>query len=114
MVTAIEVLSGSKFSVVKQGCTITPGAYNAMVNAFPHGTDFQRKMGEILSRHVCGDWGDVDAHDRKVNEGALKTGARILSAYTVAGEKLWVISDAAWTDDPKLREVTTILRPEDY
>lgn len=74
----------------------------------------QRSLSGLLFRHVNGDWGDVNPHDWKVNEEALKTGARILSSYTLFGVKLWIISDAAWGDDPHVREVTTILRPEDY
>jgi hypothetical protein len=56
----------------------------------------------------------VCKQDAQANEDALKTGARVLSSYVVDGIKLWVISDAAWTEDPRLREVTTILRPCDY
>jgi hypothetical protein len=32
---------------------------------------------ELLERHVCGDWGDLDAFDRRENERALRSGARI-------------------------------------
>jgi hypothetical protein len=72
-------------------------------------------LREILTRHYSGDWGEVDKHDHAVNEAALRTGARILSAYTVAGIKLWIITDAAYDSDrPRVRQVTTILRPEDY
>jgi len=110
----MNLLNGSKFSIKKEGVTMVTSTYNKVADALPDTKDFQRAMGEILSRHVCGDWGDVCAHDAKVNEDALKSGARILSAYTVAGIKLWVISDAAWNEDPLLRQVTTILRPEDY
>jgi hypothetical protein len=110
----MNLLHGSRFSIKKEGVTITPGAYNEVADKLTATKDFQRKMGEILSRHICGDWGDVCAQDAKANEDALKSGARILSAYTVAGIKLWVISDAAWNEDSLLRQVTTILRPEDY
>ena len=61
-----------------------------------------------LRRHVNGDWGDVNAHDRKANEDALREGTRIFSVYrTESGIKFWVITE---TD----RSVTTILLPEDY
>jgi hypothetical protein len=35
----------------------------------------------LLSRHASGDWGDLDAHDRRENERSLKHGWRILSSY---------------------------------
>ncbi len=70
--------------------------------------DWHGSAAALLSRHVCGDWGEVDAHDRAVNENALKTGAaRLLRAYTVAGERIWVITEASRTE-------TTILLPEEY
>ena len=73
-----------------------------------------RALRGILNRHRAGDWGDIDKQDVKANESALKYGNRILSAYTVFGVKLWIITDAAWEDDPRVRQVTTILQPSDY
>lgn len=68
----------------------------------------------ILDRYVTGDWGSIDAHDVQVNADALKSGARVMGEYEVRGVTIWVISDAAWYSNPAVREVTTILRPEDY
>lgn len=62
----------------------------------------------LLARHLAGDWGEVDAEDTQANEAALQTGARLLSVYTVAGVKLFVITEA----EP--RAVTTILRADEY
>jgi hypothetical protein len=67
-----------------------------------------QQPGEFLARHVIGDWGDLDAHDRAENEFSLQHGLRLLSAYhTSAGEKLWVITEAD-------RSSTCILLPEEY
>ena len=67
-----------------------------------------QQSGEFLARHVIGDWGDLDAHDRAENEFSLQHGLRLLSAYhTSAGEKLWVITEAD-------RSSTCILLPEEY
>jgi hypothetical protein len=109
-----ETITGRMFAIRKAGVTMVSGAYNEVVDALDNPNDFQDKLLHCIFNHVNGVWGDVDAHDAKVNDEALKTGARIVSEYTVAGVRLWVISDAAHTDDPKLREVTTIMRPEDY
>jgi hypothetical protein len=63
---------------------------------------------ELLARHAAGDWGELDAHDRRANNRAIKDGTRILSAYTLpGGRKLWIITEAD-------RSVTTILLPEEY
>ena len=62
----------------------------------------------LLARHLAGDWVEVDAEDAQANEAALQTGARLLSVYTVAGVKLFVITEA----EP--RAVTTILLADEY
>ena len=63
---------------------------------------------EFLQRHLRGDWGEVDAHDRRENELALRRGLRLLSAYTLRdGTRIWVITEAD-------RSATTLLLPEDY
>lgn len=63
---------------------------------------------EFLHRHVRGDWGEVDDHDRRANDLAVQHGLRVLSAYrTRRGTRLWVITEAD-------RQVTTLLLPEEY
>lgn len=68
-------------------CVATPAAL-ALLNA--------QKIGafDLLQRHQSGDWGDLGRDDRHANEVALVTGARILSAYHVGGEKLYAITEA--------------------
>jgi hypothetical protein len=68
-----------------------------------------------LDRHVTGDWGEIDKHDHRVNWEALQTGARILSAYDMPSVgRIWIITDAAYTEDVQTRQVTTVLFPSDY
>jgi hypothetical protein len=79
----------------------TPGALEAF-----------RQSGDepltYLQRHLAGDWGDVDEHDRRENELSLQHGWRILSAYTLSdGEKIWIITEAD-------RSATTFLLPAEY
>ena len=45
-------------------------------------------------RIVRGDWGELDSHDTKENEEAVKHGYRILSAYGKGDERLWIITEA--------------------
>ena len=74
----------------------TPGALLALEKA-------GQSPGEFLARHHSGDWGDLEEEDRQENARSLEHGFRLLSAYkTVAGEKLWVITEAD-------RSVTTLL-----
>ncbi len=61
-----------------------------------------------LNRHSRGDWGNVDADDRKENDLSVEKGFRILSAYkTAKGETFWIITEAG-------RQSTTVLLPSDY
>lgn len=63
---------------------------------------------ELLSRHLLGDWGEVDASDKAANDAAVRDGfARIVSVYGEGDRTLYVITEAD-------RSATTILRPEDY
>ena len=66
------------------------------------------ELQRAFRRHASGDWGDLDADDRRANEDALKNGARLLSSYkTTAGTKFWIITEAD-------RSSTTALLPEEY
>jgi hypothetical protein len=63
---------------------------------------------EFLMRHLSGDWGELDAEDRKENVYSLEHGLRLLSAYRLKdGTKIWVITEAD-------RSATTILLPSEY
>lgn len=62
----------------------------------------------LVARHVAGDFGDVDSHDRQANEDAIRTGERILSSYTLVNdEKVWVLTEAD-------RSSTCVLTPNCY
>ena len=61
-----------------------------------------------LGRHSACDWGDVSWEDRVRNNSALKTSARLFSAYHDSNDtKFWIITEAD-------RSYTTVLLPEDY
>lgn len=65
-----------------------------------------------LNRHRAGDWGDLDEEDKAVNAAALSTGARILSAYQLGTDRIWIITDACCDDGH--RASTCLLLPEEY
>ena len=61
-----------------------------------------------LSRHVRGDWGNLEAEDWQANERALALGGRLFSSYHSRQKvKFWIITESD-------RSVTTALLPEDY
>ena len=85
----------------------TPGALNALQQT-------GQQPSEFLDRHVNGDWGKLDNHEKKANhraiehEGDKERQERVLSAYGLNdGVKIWVITE--WD-----RSVTTLLLPEEY
>ena len=82
--------------------TATPGAVEALQAE-------GMSPWALLTRHATGDWGDLDAHDKQVNEEAIADGNRIFSAYVLpkTQQKLWVITEAD-------RSSTTILLPDEY
>jgi hypothetical protein len=79
----------------------TPGALAALEQAG------QGPM-EFVCRHAAGDWGIVDAADRRENELSLREGFRLMSVYTLRdGTKLWIITEAD-------RSSTCLLLPSEY
>lgn len=79
----------------------TPGALDALRAA-------DVTVDDLLTRHLCGDWGDLSEEDREQNDLALEAGLRVLSSYTLtANVKVWIITE--WD-----RSVTTVLLPDDY
>lgn len=61
----------------------------------------------LVLRHVTGDFGDLSDADRKANLDSIHFGDRVLSAYEVAGERVWVITEHD-------RSVTTVLLASEY
>ena len=84
----------------------TPGALKALEEA-------GQSPAFFLDRHLAGDWGEVDAEDKRVNDQALVSGERLLSAYrTLKGERIWVITEAVGDDGR--RAASTLLTPHEY
>lgn len=82
-----------------------PGTVHATIGALQVASPDQ--IRQLLDRHTSGDWGDLCEDDKRANDSALTHGGRILSAYHVNGEKLWVLTEAS-------REQTTVLTPGEY
>ena len=78
----------------------TPGALDLLDRTSTNAALF-------LDRHQRGDFGTVGAEDAQANKDAIKNGNRILSSYTIGGERLWIITEADLSG-------TTLLLPEEY
>lgn len=78
----------------------TPGALKVLEGA-------QINLLLLVGRHICGDYGDLGIEDVQANAHAIKHGLRILSAYNVLDERLYVITEAD-------RSATTILLTSEY
>ena len=61
-----------------------------------------------LSRHMRGDWGDLDAEDHEANDRALSEGRILFSVYHSPNKvKFYIVTEGNPT-------VSTIMLPEDY
>ena len=81
------------------------------VGATPGALDLLDRTGMnaaiFVDRHQRGDFGTVGADDAQANKDAIEDGNRILSSYTIDGERLWIITEAD-------RAFTTLLLPGEY
>ena len=76
----------------------TPGALARLA-------EFGIPAAALLARHMAGDWGDVDADDRRANDRAVRDGDRVLSAHETTAGRVWLITE--WNRS------TTLLPEED-
>ena len=81
----------------------------------------------LIARHIQGEWGDCHPDDAVLNEQAIQDGSRIMSVYRLVNQELidetprhkrsdlptiWCITDA--TNEMGIRDVSTLLLPQDY
>ena len=72
----------------------------------------RERILECLQLHVSGVWGELDNHDKRANQDALRHGDRLLSSYFIDPAKplegkFWIITEAD-------RSSTCVLLPEEY
>ncbi len=85
---------------------MTTNVKNRLQEAHPD--HWEEELQQLISRHVSGDWGDLDEEDKRDNQVSLERGFRILSAYNTTSDlRVWVITEAD-------RSCTTCLLPQDY
>ena len=61
----------------------------------------------FIHQHHGGLWGDVPPEDAQENDFSVLNGFRVLSSYQIAGERVWIITEAD-------RSCTTLLFPSEY
>ncbi|RBB37553.1 hypothetical protein DPV79_21400 [Burkholderia reimsis] len=90
------------------GPRFRPGRILATPAAVEVIADARVPILQLLTRHLCGDWGELAASDREQNDLAIEAGLRILSSYVLPNRQtVWVITE--WD-----RSATTFLLPGDY
>jgi len=69
---------------------------------------FAEGITTALKRYVSGDWGDLSADDKRLNDDAVFSGEdRILAAYKTSEGKIYIITE--WD-----RSYTTVLFTDEY
>jgi hypothetical protein len=114
--------------IVSNGVLFFPGQVVATPDSIALMQLHKFSAAALLNRHLQGDFGDVHPDDLELNKSALVDGSRILSVFRLTSPEkimatprskrhllptIWVISDAV-DGDPRQREVTTFLTPENY
>lgn len=61
----------------------------------------------FIRQHHGGLWGDVPPEDAQENDFSVLNGLKVLSSYQMAGERVWIITEAD-------RSSTTLLMSREY
>lgn len=88
------------------------GSVYATPAVLRHLSDASVHPATLLASHQGGFWGDLSPTDAQANNRALRSGARILSRFVVAGEAIYVITEAE--SDEGVRKATTLLFAKEY
>ena len=95
----VEMLQkmGKEVSRTMRFCTTT-----GVSDRMEHSKEFKQFVHASLSRHLSGDWGDINEDDAEINNTDPEYA---LSAYTLEGVKIWIKRDY---------DIITILFPDEY
>lgn len=61
----------------------------------------------FIQRHANADWGNISREDWIANDQGLINGDRLLSAYSLGQDRLWILTEAD-------RSSTCLLLPHEY
>lgn len=86
---------------------------NGIARAMMLDQGFLEAVGECLTRHCLGDWGDACEETRQQNDEAIEAEMHgklidsLFSVYDIDGKEIFIITEID-------RSVTTILFPDEY
>lgn len=115
-------------TIISNGMLFSAGSIFATPDAIALMQLHGFSMAVLLNRYLHGDFGDIHPDDLALNQHALRDGSRVMGVYRLASPEqisatpiekrlnlptIWIISDAV-EGNPKQREVTTFLTPENY
>lgn len=91
-------------NIVGKQVVATAGLQNEM----SQNDHFAYEIGKAFGRFESGDWGDLCAEDKQLNDEAVESNDdRIVAAYNTSKGKVYIITE--WD-----RSVTTILFADEY
>ena len=82
-------------------------ATRGVANEMEKSPEFAHEVAVALNRYQRKDWGELCQEDKELNDRAIENNDRILAAYKVGNETIWIITE--WD-----RSATTILFPNEY
>jgi hypothetical protein len=94
---------------------VTKGAHAALQANNPEQSKPATFLFEFVERHGRGDWGEIDAFTRKLNDGlAVDSNFPVRSIYRLPdGAVIWIITERHATADGVLPR-TIVLVPEEF
>lgn len=107
-----RTISRQRGQIAKAGRLFDLGRLLATPAALAHLAGQAVSPADLLRKHCWGEWGDLSAEDKAANTLALRLGGRILSAYQVAGELIYVITESE--SECGVRSATTMLLAKEY
>ncbi len=103
----VEGTTSIQTSHINEAATFPLGRVVATPGALAYCEEHKVSPLSLIARHHRGDWGDLVKDDKIANENALFSGGRLLSAYLIAGERIYIITE--WD-----RSATTLLLAREY
>ncbi len=88
------------------------GVVYATPAVFMHLLKHSDAPANLLEAHQRGDYGSLGKEDCAANDLAVIDGSRILSAYDIGGERIYIITEAA--GERGARSITTLLFAREY
>lgn len=82
-------------------------ATSGVANEMKASPVFAGEVAAAFNRYQRKDWGELSREDRDLNNQAIGSGERILTAYQTSKGRIWIITE--WD-----RSATTILFPSEY